>query len=186
MSEQLTHWKLMKDNDYLGSFNMPQNGQEVILTIKRAESKDVGSGDGKKRNLIIHFEERGWKPMIVNNTNGKAITKVAKSKFIEHWAGVKIQLYVDPNVKAFGEIHEALRIRTVAPRIQEKEKPQPKMTITPEDISDTIFKLEAAETLEQLAATWQTLSVDMKAVPEVLKSKEECKTNLTPPTNANS
>jgi hypothetical protein len=49
--------------------------------------------------------------MILNKTNLKSIAKIAKSPMIENWIGVQIILTIE-TVKAFGEIVEALRIKS--------------------------------------------------------------------------
>jgi hypothetical protein len=54
--------------------------------------------------------------MILNKTNCKTITKVYKTPYIEDWANRKIQIYVE-QVKAFGDIVEALRIKKLIPKV---------------------------------------------------------------------
>ena len=117
--------------------------------------------------------------MILNATNSKAIQKVAKTPYIEKWSGVKIQIYT-AKVSAFGEQVDALRIRTVAPK--ETSQPAPLPTITPDDISDAQFKLEAAETLDQLAAIYKALTPQMQAINEIKDLAVKLKSALT---NAN-
>jgi hypothetical protein len=181
MSEQLTHWKKLRNPDYMGAYSMPTDGSEIVLTIRNAKTEKVAATDGKKSEcLVIYFQEQNWKPMILNATNAKAIQKVAKTPYIEKWAGVRIQIYVAKNVKAFGEEVDALRIRTVAPK--ETSQPAPLPTITPEDISDAQFKLEAAETLDQLAAIYKALTPQMQAINEIKDLAVKLKAVLT---NAN-
>lgn len=180
MSEQLTHWKKLRNPDYIGAYCMPTDGSDVILTIRQAKTEKVASTDGKKSEcLVIYFAEPNWKPMILNATNAKVIEKVAKTPYIEKWSGVKIQLYVAKNIPAFGERVDALRIRTFAPKVTEQAPPNP--TITDDDISDAQFKLEQAETLDQLAQVWTALTPQIKAIPSVLATKEQCKSNLSKP-----
>jgi FKBP-type peptidyl-prolyl cis-trans isomerase 2 len=47
--------------------------------------------------------------MIMNSTNLKTISKTLESPYIEEWIGKKIEVAVE-KVKAFGEIHDALRV----------------------------------------------------------------------------
>jgi hypothetical protein len=49
--------------------------------------------------------------MVANSTNLKRITKLTGSAFIEDWAGKQIVLTTE-KVKAFGEIHDAVRVST--------------------------------------------------------------------------
>jgi len=59
----LTHWKVTKNPDYLGSYAL-QPGQELVLTIKSGGVESITGVDGKKEDeLVIHFME-DHKPMI--------------------------------------------------------------------------------------------------------------------------
>jgi hypothetical protein len=176
MNEQLTHWKKLRNPDYIGAYSMPTDGSEIILTIRNAKTEKVSASDGKKSDcLVIYFQEQNWKPMILNATNSKAIQKVAKTPYIEKWSGVKVQIYT-AKVSAFGEQVDALRIRTVAPKVTDQPAPMP--TITEDDISDAQFKLESAETLEQLAATYKALTPQLQAIKEIKELAAKLKTEL--------
>lgn len=112
-----THWKKLSNPDHLGAYAL-EPGEDMVLTIKSAgEETYVGNAGKKEKGLLIHFEERDVKPMICNATNAKAITKVAKSPYVEDWSGVKISLYAT-EVSAFGDTVEALRVRDYAPKLE--------------------------------------------------------------------
>lgn len=111
----MTHWKKLTNPDYLGAYAL-ENGQDVILTIKSIQEEMVTGTDGKKDTCVVaRFSER-VKPMILNSTNMKTIAKLYKSNFIEDWVGKKIQIGIE-NVKAFGEVVEALRVRKFIPQV---------------------------------------------------------------------
>ena len=119
----LTHWKKLHNPDYLGAYALTP-GQDLIATIKAVGNEIVIGADGKKEEcMVMHFAERDVKPMIVNSTNAKTITKLLKTPYIEQWAGSKIQIY-SAEIKAFGETVDALRIRPFLPKI-ESDKPIP-------------------------------------------------------------
>lgn len=108
-----THWKKLHNPDYLGAYSL-EPGKDMILTIKTVKNDVICGADGKKdEGMVMTFAEN-VKPMVVNSTNAKTIEKLYKTPFIEEWSGKKIQLYVE-KVKAFGEVVEALRIRTKIP-----------------------------------------------------------------------
>lgn len=114
-----THWKKLHNPDYLGAYAL-EPGKDLVVTIKTMAVEKVIGPDGKKEEcMVMRFQEPNVKPMIVNSTNAKMIQKLYKTPYIEEWAGRKIQLFVD-NVKAFGEIVEALRIRPYIPKMVEK------------------------------------------------------------------
>lgn len=117
-----THWKKLTNPNYLGAYSI-ENGQDLILTIKYVQEEKVTGTDGKKDDCVVcHFVENA-KPMILNATNMKTITKLYKTPYIEEWAGKKIQIGVE-KVKAFGDIVEALRIRKIIPNIQSAALPK--------------------------------------------------------------
>ena len=116
-----THWKKLQNPDYLGSYAL-QPGEEMVLTIKSVAKGSVVGADGKKsEEAIMHFKETGVKPMILNATNQKIIQKIYKTPYIEDWVDKKIQIYV-AQVKAFGDIVDALRIRPFIPQEAKKAK----------------------------------------------------------------
>ena len=108
-----THWKKLTNPDYLGAYSFNE-GEEKILTISRVKQEIVIGPDGKKEECTVARFVENEKPMILNTTNCKTITKIHKTPFIEEWSGKRIQIYV-AQVKAFGEVVDALRIRDKVP-----------------------------------------------------------------------
>jgi hypothetical protein len=106
-----THFKKLKNPDFLGSWDLADdNGvfKNKILTISRVEKKMVHDGRGGQEECVtVSFNES--KPMIMNATNLKTINKVIGTPYIEDWYGKKIEITVE-KVKAFGEVHDALRV----------------------------------------------------------------------------
>ena len=110
----LTHWKKLTNPDYLGAYAL-EPGQDLIVTIKSVANEVVIGTDGKKETCsVMHFTEN-VKPLVLNATNSKTITKLLKTPYIEEWAGRKIQLYVEQGIKAFGDIVDAIRVRPFLP-----------------------------------------------------------------------
>lgn len=114
MSEKLTHWKKLTNPDYLGAYALEPN-QDLIVTIKSVANEVVTGTDGKKETCSVMRFAENVKPMVLNATNSKTISKLFKTPFIEEWEGRKIQLYVETGVKAFGDIVDALRVRPFLP-----------------------------------------------------------------------
>lgn len=108
-----THWKKLTNPDYLGAYSF-NSGEEKILTIKQVKTELVTGADGKKEQCTVARFKENEKPMILNRTNCKAIQKIYKTPFIEQWSDKKIQIYV-AEVKAFGEVVDALRIKPIKP-----------------------------------------------------------------------
>jgi hypothetical protein len=108
-----THWKKLQNPDYLGSYSLDP-GKDLILTIKAVKVEQVTGPDNRKEDCTVMYFVENAKPMIVNATNAKTITKLYKTPYIEEWAGKKIQIF-STEVKAFGDVVEALRIRPKIP-----------------------------------------------------------------------
>lgn len=110
MSE--THWKKLTNPNYLGSYAFAP-GEEKIVTIERVVQEDVTGAEGKTSLCIVAYLENE-KPLVLNKTNCKAISKLLKTPYIEEWAGHRITLAVQ-QVKAFGEDVDAVRVRPRLP-----------------------------------------------------------------------
>ena len=119
--ENKTHWKVLHNPDYLGVYALTP-GQDLIATIKVVKKEIVVGANGKKEEcMVMRFSESNLKPMIVNATNCKTITKLLKTPYVEDWCGSKVQIYADLNIKFGGETVEGLRIRGFLPKIVDKD-----------------------------------------------------------------
>lgn len=108
-----THWKKLTNPLYLGAYDF-QPGEERNLKIKEVKRENVTGPDGKKEECTVAHLVNS-KPIILNSTNSKRITKALNTPYIEDWAGKTITVYVEAGVRAFGEITDAIRIRPAAP-----------------------------------------------------------------------
>ena len=116
-----THWRKILTTDYLAGADLDDGKgghQEIVLTIAKAVREKVKDQNGNEETcLVLHWNESA-KPMILNVTNSKTLAKLFKSDYIEDWAGKIVQIGTD-KVRAFGEVHDALRIRPFPPKKQE-------------------------------------------------------------------
>lgn len=117
-----THFKKLRNPNFIGSFELATGDGygELVVTITDVKQEQVANGDKTEMCMIVHLKET--KPMICNSTNAKAITSALKTPFIEDWIGKRITLYV-AKIRAFGETHDALRVRPTAPAPIQKPKP---------------------------------------------------------------
>lgn len=104
-----THWKKLTNPNYIGSHDFQPN-QELTVTIETVTSEMVKNMDGKEEQCITAKLAGAKKPLILNKTNCKIITKLLGTPYIEQWSGNKIILYV-AKVKAFGELVDAIRVK---------------------------------------------------------------------------
>ena len=164
-----THWKKLTNPNYLGAYSI-ENGQDLILTIKYVQEEKVTGTDGKKDDCVVcHFVENA-KPMILNATNMKTITKLYKTPYIEEWAGKKIQIGVE-KVKAFGDVVEALSVRNKIPNIQPATLP--KCEICGSDIQPL-----SSMTSEQVAAYTKSKYGQALCSACATKKAQEVKNNV--------
>ncbi len=110
MSE--THWKKLTNPDYLGAYAFDP-GEVKIVTIDHVAQEELIGQDGRA-SLCIVAHLVGEKPLVLNKTNCKAISKLLETPYIEEWAGHRIALGVQ-RVKAFGEDVDAVRVRPKLP-----------------------------------------------------------------------
>lgn len=118
MSEKtLTHWRKTRNMTYLGSWDLDNMTTDLVLTIKSVGQEEVHDPvkNETKTELVAHFFEHP-KPMVLNATNCKAISKATGSPYMEEWVGNPIAIYVE-KVKAFGDIFDALRVRKKKPDV---------------------------------------------------------------------
>jgi hypothetical protein len=110
MSE--THWKKLTSPNYLGSYAFDP-GEEKVVVIDHVALEKVMGAEGKTDECIVAYL-KNEKPLILNKTNCKAITKLLGTPYIEEWAGNRIVLAVQ-RVKAFGEDVDAIRVKPKKP-----------------------------------------------------------------------
>lgn len=107
---KLTHFKKLQNPTYLGSYDFEQ-GEERIVTIRSIVVEAVIGSDGKKDDCTVCYFNEPCKPMILNSTNLKMIAKLSDTPYIENWIGKQFKIVVQ-KVRAFGEVHDALRIKS--------------------------------------------------------------------------
>ena len=135
--------KMGKNPNYLGSWDLDdQPNREITLTIARIVDEDVVTNGSKERCTVCYWTDRNYKPMILNVTNKKMIAKLYHTKDTDKLAGKPVVIGVS-EVKAFGDVHDALRIRKRIPQVAEPVKC--------EDCGN-IIKSEGSMTVEAIVA----------------------------------
>lgn len=113
MTNSKTHYRKAFDSPYLSSADIVE---PTVLTIARAVLENDKTKKSKDVFNTAYFEERELrpgeklKPMILNATNSKMLKGITGSPFLEDWAGVKVTVFVDKNVRFGKESVEGLRI----------------------------------------------------------------------------
>lgn len=121
-----THYRKVFDSPYLSSVDIVE---PVTLTIARVTQELDKTKKSKDAFNTAYFAEQfirpgeKLKPMILNATNSKVMSKVAGSPYIEDWQGIRITVYVERGIKFGRETVDGLRIMPAPER----------KTITPDD-----------------------------------------------------
>ena len=116
MADKLTHWKKVFNPDFLSDAHFLPD-EEKILTIASAHEENIPIPGTSKTDVrpVLHFAEKGVKPMVINKTNGTTLQRMIKTPYTQKWPGRKIQVYVDATVKFKGEVVGGRRIRAKEP-----------------------------------------------------------------------
>lgn len=121
-----THWKKIHNPNYLGSYSLADNDgkyADLIVQLKSVGKEEVTGEDGKEAEKIV-AQVHNNKPLIINATNAKMLTKLFNSPFVEDWLNKPITLTVK-KIRAFGETVDALRIvGTLPAAAPAKTKPE--------------------------------------------------------------
>jgi hypothetical protein len=156
-----THFKKLRNPNYIGAWDlMDDNGtiKNRVLTISETKKETVFDGKGGSEEcVVVYFKES--KPMVMNATNLRTLSKNLDSPFIEDWVGKQIELTVK-KIRAFGEMHDALRVVSGTVKTQ---------TVS---IPESITK---AATLEELKAAYDASA----KTPEIIAAKDKRKAELT-------
>ena len=123
-----THYRKVFKSDHLGQADiedLQENGSDLIFTIANVKQELNAKVAGRKINANIAYFIEDIKPMVLNATNSKVLSKFTGSNFVEDWTNLLVKLYIDSNVKMKGETVGGLRIDNRRPQ----RKPS---SITPE------------------------------------------------------
>lgn len=165
MSNTKTHWKKLVNPDYIGAYVL-QPGQDLTVTISSVAREQVVSTGGKKEECTV-ARLIGQKPLILNVTNAKTISKLY-GPFIEDWAGRQITLFAS-TTKLAGETVECLRIRPAVPT----DVPQRK-TLTDDRLTKAIESIKAGDfKLAQMAGFDLTIEQQSRLAAEFPPTEQE-------------
>ena len=126
-----TDWRKYRKSTHLASADLDAletDGIPLIFTIKEVKYETDVDVSGTKMNGIFCYFIEAVKPLKLNSTNNKILAGFAKKDgligkechIIENWKGMKIELYVDHNVKMMGAITDGIRIKPLQPTAKVK------------------------------------------------------------------
>ena len=113
-----THFRKAFDSPYLSSADIVEATVLTVRCVKLEPDKTKKTKDLFNTAYFVENEIRQGeklKPMILNATNSKTMSKLTGKPYIDDWNNVQVTVYVDPNVKFGKEVMEGLRISPMAP-----------------------------------------------------------------------
>jgi hypothetical protein len=129
--ETKTDWRKYRKSTHLASADldaMETDNLPLIFTIKEVKFETGVDVSGTKMDgIFCHFIEP-IKPLKLNSTNNKILAGFSKQAgligkechIIENWKGLRIELFVDRNVKMMGAITDGVRIKPILPKENKK------------------------------------------------------------------
>lgn len=124
------HWRKLRDERFLGSWDFDPDLQKTPLTITAVGPDKVHrmEDNTEERVPVMRFDglpgELAGKAMVLNATNCKTM-ETMYGPDVDAWIGKSVLIEVK-QVKAFGEIHDALRIK--AKKLQADQSAPPPTT----------------------------------------------------------
>lgn len=108
-------------NNFLGAWSFA-NGDEVltIAAVTRETMYDAQSNT-QKEGVCISFKEKTL-PMVLNKTNAAMIAQVLGTSYMHDWIDKQIVVGTE-NVRAFGKVTQAIRVRDRAPEPAQPAEP---------------------------------------------------------------
>lgn len=158
-----TDWRKYRKSTHLASADldaMETDKIPLVFTIKDVKFEKGVDVSGTKQDGIFCYFIEPIKPLKLNSTNNKILAGFAKQDgligkechIIENWRGMKIELFVDRNVKMRGAITDGIRIKPIRP----KEKVKPNFT------EDNFEKAKKANATIELIEKNYTLTEEIK------------------------
>ncbi len=128
-----TDWRKFRKSTHLASADLDviaSEGKELKFTIKEVKRETGVNVSGTKMDGVFCYFDEDIKPLKLNSTNLQILSTFAsnnghtnaESYFIENYAGMFIELYVDRNVKFMGAITDGVRVMQVQPKKNKVKK----------------------------------------------------------------
>ena len=164
----MPHFKEFLDPNFLSNIDFINDKMQYvkkIFTIKNVTTAEAHNGKGvTDRVVTMNFEES--KPLILSNRNFKTMLRMTKKVNTDDWNGLRIELYIAENVKAFGQMWDVIRISN---RLIEPAKKV--------DYSEKESMLKNCLTLDELRTAFLSLTKDEQTA--LFSLKEQLKTKLS-------
>ena len=120
----MNNYRNVYKSDHLGVVDleeMVELKQSLVFTIREVKQHNTKVAGKQGEFNVAYFVEK-IKPLVLNATNAAIVRRFAGgSVFVENWHNLKIELYINHDVKMKGEVVGGVRIKPTQPI--EKVKP---------------------------------------------------------------
>ncbi len=146
IKETFTHWKKLTDPRFIGVYALPNEAEDLTVTIDCVKYEELTMMGGKKEwHTVVYLADQ--KPLIINKTNAATIEKLY-SPYIENWPGKKITLFASTCNFGREKNIPCLRIRLCTP--------SQKQFISDERLKTALKKIDDGQyTLDKLRAAFE-------------------------------
>lgn len=132
MEETRTDWRKFRKSTHLASADLDilkSEGKSLIFNIKEVKYQQKVNVSGTKMDGFFCYFKEPIKSLKLNTSNLLVLSNFVKNKgiemndiyVVENYKDLRIELFVDRNVKFMGDIVDGVRINPVQPK--EKVKP---------------------------------------------------------------
>lgn len=134
-------------------------GHNLTLAIGDVRMETMPS-DGNEEKPVMHFQDRHYKPLILNNVNWQACEDAYGVDSIG-WVGKLVELYHDPNVMFGKERKGGVRIRI----------PVGAPALPPRPAAPPVPAANLLNTFAEAVAECELYRIDMNTLKEMLKGE---------------
>ena len=165
-----THYRKVFKSDHLSSYDLEdftEEGRPLDFTIKHVQQEINVKVAGKKISANIAYFVEPIKPLVLNATNSKIISKMVGSNFVQDWNDLPIELYIQKGISFGKETVQGIRIKEEKPKI-----------ITDKDVKMISGKLAIITDLKGLNAFYGSLSVRERTNKKIIQLLKDKQTDL--------
>jgi hypothetical protein len=161
----MPHWRHMMSSDKLHAADLMGKEHTVVIEkVLQGEYPDLEDAKKKIMKPDVYFRGKK-KPLGLNSTNARAISKLIGSSRTEDWIGKAITIY-PTTTRAFGEEHECIRVKNKRPNEKDASEAARAPATAPagQSVSVDVEKVERERHAEQIAKVEREWSeLDRKA-----------------------
>jgi hypothetical protein len=167
MTVKKNHYRKVFKSDHLSSYDLEdfiEEGRPLEFTVKHVIQEIGVRVAGKKIDANIGYFVEPIKPIVLNATNSKILSKLAGSNFVQDWNNIPIEVYIKKGISFGKETVQGVRIKEEMPKL-----------ITEKDIKMLAGRLAIVTDMKGLNAFYSSLSVKEKCnktINQLLKDKQ--------------